>query len=822
MFRGTKNKDRINMESKDMKNKKDLTDEVLKAFCCAGKSDRDIGLLYGMTGEGVAYRRKKLGIKPEDKVTVLKKAVEKLRSTPIADLERDYYGMSVLDFSKKYNVSKTVWLPIIRERGIVGKAEKQVSSYPDFTRDQKALIIGSLLGDGGIEEGGRYYESHSNKQKQYLLYKKEVLEPYSSHIYPCDNGTGMRFYTVFHNNFIVYRKAFYREGQSGKAIPVRFIESQWDDRILAYWFLDDGYYDDENRVLYINNFCSEAKQLEDFCTFLENKFGWGFKKGSNSLTFSKKYYYDFFKIVLKIATPDVLYKIPEDFLTEKDVLKIQIEKTPLHPKFYRVGSKETKEYMERELFNRYIDKPFPYAFISEDRKKYLVDSFSSRPMEVIEDGYLKHNTSGMVLCESFFPNIYEAKRKGHKSPIDLWGDHVYMKKLIKNRFKYADRISDATMRKGIKLTRAAVNNFKPSVARYVYSKYCVNGRALDYSAGYGSRMLGAMSLGFEYVCYDTCLETCKNLNEFGLFLKNNTRGNYRVHCCGSETLIEYVDYFGVAFSCPPYFDYEIYSEDPGQSIKLYSEYNEWLVSYWKKTIQNCYKALIDGGFFAVCLSPQQCLSMIQFTKEVCDDLNLILVDEIKVPFKQVFYEDKYEIIYVFSKGINSLKKPISFVLPDIVLDKKPIDSKENNIKQRRFLKKFDFDGIEDIFKKISSIQGISRDAYKKCGVNGIPTHVIERRFGSWNKFIQACGLEPRYEAQTPEQIVKDYFKVCSQEQKVLSFHVYGNLTEISRTTKMKRLFNKGKIFHHLKQELFESALDVKKQDVFLGAIRSLS
>ncbi|MBD3261454.1 MAG: hypothetical protein GF334_07200 [Candidatus Altiarchaeales archaeon] len=798
-----------------MKLSKDqLTDEALTALCCAGKSDRDIGRLYGMTGEGVAYRRKKIGIKRSDKQTKLKRAVDVLWNIPTKDLESDYYSMTVSEFSKKYGVSKTVWLPIVRKRGLVSKSENNSKYYPEFTPSQKSLIIGSLLGDGGIEEGGRYFESHSKKQEQYLLYKKKVLEPYSSHVYPCDNNTGLRFYTVFHQNFIKYREVFYQDGLPGKAIPLEFIRDNWDDRIIAYWFLDDGYFDDENRVLYIYNFCRDNEQLRKFSVFLEEKFGWGFKTGSTNLTFSKKYYKEFFEIVLRVATPDVLYKIPEDFLSLEDVKRVDIQKTPTHPKFYRVGSDETRRYMELELFNRYWGKPFPYPSLSDDRKKYLAINFARRPQEKEVDGVLTHNTSGMALCESFFPNIYKARRKGYRPPVDLWRDRVFMEKLVKNRLKYADRINDSAMRKGMKLMRIAVSNFKPTVARYLYGKYNVNGRVLDYSAGYGSRMLGAMSLGLDYVCYDPCIETSKNLNVFGKFLKDNIGGEYTVRCQGFERSVEYKEYFGVAFSCPPYFDYEEYSNDPEQSIKAHPNYVDWVENYWKRTVYNCSEAIIEGGFFAVCLSPQQCLPLIHSTIEACREIGLNFVEEIRVPFKHIYSDDKYEVIYVFVKGEPLEAKPF----PDINIRIPSEKAKKKEKKRRRFLKSYDLQGVEEAFRSLASSSGISRETYKNLGINGVPVHVIERKFGSWNKFIRACGLDPQYEVQTSVQVVLDYFEACDKEGRSLSFYDYGKCTAGKYRDRLKRRFNAGRKYHALRDDLFKAAADPSLRGAFLDLL----
>jgi hypothetical protein len=77
------------------------------------------------------------------------------------------------EFSDKYCVSKTVWLPFLRSIGIEAKAEKRIKSYPQITIEQRRWILGGLLGDGGVSRDLRYYESHALKQELYL--RKSII-----------------------------------------------------------------------------------------------------------------------------------------------------------------------------------------------------------------------------------------------------------------------------------------------------------------------------------------------------------------------------------------------------------------------------------------------------------------------------------------------------------------------------------------------------------------------------------------------------------------------------------------------------------------------
>lgn len=789
--------------------KKKLSDEILKSLHSEGKTDSTIGRMYGMTGEGVAYRRKKLGLGISKKSLDFFK--EELGKKSIEDIKEDYYNLNQEEFSKKYNVSKTVWRPYLRKLNITPKSIVK-TDLPDLNSEQKSLIIGGLLGDGGIDSNLRYYESHSLKQEQYLRYKMRVLEPYTQGSYPCDNGSGLRFYTIQHEIFFKFRENFYREDVKGKLIPLDFIRDNWNEKIIAYWFMDDGYYDDVSKFVVINNYCPIKKQLSDFINFLEEKLGWGFQKYRHGLSFSKRYYKDFFEVVMKISTPDILYKIPEEFLK---LSKITADMpVSIHPKFYRLGSSETKEKIFSEVYKIYWGKPFPYSNISESRAIYLAKTFKNNPVIACNEDILNHNTSGMGLCDNFFPNIYECSRKGNLSPVDAWKDTILFKRLIYNRLKYADRINDSSMRKGLKLMNLVVSNFKPTVAKYIYFNYCNNGKVFDYSGGFGSRMLAAMSLGLEYTACEPNTKTYENLLKFGKFLKANIGGNFNVLKKGSEMEPYKLGYFGLAFSSPPYFDYESYSLEKTQSIVKYPELSDWLVSYWEATVLNSLHSLNSTGVFGACLSPNQKEPLIERTINFCKNNNFNLFRVIKVPFKHVLTSDSYEVILLFSKDKKEIDAFKNIYNKDT--DGKIYKTKHN---KRSFPLAINKEVVQNKFKETSKKMGVSRETYKDASLLGVPSHVIEHAYGSWNTFVRAAGLEPGYVARKPVEHVRDYFKACNNSGQCLSFSQYEKVTG-NPCTRLKRLFNKGKPYSHLKQALFSCALDPEKQSRFIKIIEN--
>ncbi|MBD3261649.1 MAG: hypothetical protein GF334_08220, partial [Candidatus Altiarchaeales archaeon] len=64
----------------------------------------------------------------------------------------------------------------------ITKAERVSGKFPPLDPLQEQLLVGSLLGDGSLSapknsKGARYSEGHSEKQKEYLRWKRDKLKP---------------------------------------------------------------------------------------------------------------------------------------------------------------------------------------------------------------------------------------------------------------------------------------------------------------------------------------------------------------------------------------------------------------------------------------------------------------------------------------------------------------------------------------------------------------------------------------------------------------------------------------------------------------------
>ena len=127
---------------------------------------------------------------------------------------------------------------------------------------QKAVIIGSILGDGFLQKTGknnaRLRLEHSLKQKDYLLWKSQILSNFFQKKPDILERTNLKFgktYQYIRNQSYSglelgkFHKLFYVDNR--KIIPNQISKLLEDPLSLAVWFMDDGYYYQRDKIAYI-------------------------------------------------------------------------------------------------------------------------------------------------------------------------------------------------------------------------------------------------------------------------------------------------------------------------------------------------------------------------------------------------------------------------------------------------------------------------------------------------------------------------------------------------------------------------------------------
>jgi hypothetical protein len=176
-------------------------------------------------------------------------------------------------------------------------------------------------------------------------------------------------------------------------------------------------------------------------------------------------------------------------------------------------------------------------------------------------------------------------------------------------------------------------NFPALTAKWIYEHYTSHIEQeeplhiYDSSAGWGGRILGAMAsrkkthyigtdpnpdnfiseLGisrYEYVAKfynDNCVDDFSET--FTKFFEVEKQGNtYELFQDGSELIQhnpKYQKYKGkldLAFTSPPYFNREQYSQDENQSFKAYGEYEDWRQNFLRPTLTTIYEYMKNDRY----------------------------------------------------------------------------------------------------------------------------------------------------------------------------------------------------------------------------------
>jgi len=216
------------------------------------------------------------------------------------------------------------------------------------------------------------------------------------------------------------------------------------------------------------------------------------------------------------------------------------------------------------------------------------------------------NNRGQPISRFLFPNMMtaEPKGRGSNSLKDRFYDDKKLKRAIRLCFEAREGqhlARPTALRRALELvTGENIQNFKPQNARAIVEHICPTlwGRVYDYSAGYGGRLLGVCSsnMNYSYIGVDPNTETVKYLNYYKDLIAQVTGAKNEIICSTSEEHTpQDID---CAFSSPPYFNLEKYSDEDTQCMVRYRTMDDWFDGYVAPTMRNIYNGLNTDGIFA--------------------------------------------------------------------------------------------------------------------------------------------------------------------------------------------------------------------------------
>lgn len=217
---------------------------------------------------------------------------------------------------------------------------------------------------------------------------------------------------------------------------------------------------------------------------------------------------------------------------------------------------------------------------------------------------------GKSLCRFIFPNLQNVVVRGEKDNTLYcrFYDDDKLKKAISFALKYDKDARPINILRGLRMIGGGFgSNFPIMKAQALYEYYVPkNGVIYDYASGFGGRMLGALTSknNYTYIGTDPSTETYKGLVELSKHIKSTINRDDCVILYNkpSEELKLDKGTIDFAFSSPPYFNLEIYTDENTQSYNQGDSIDEWFISYVEPTIRNIHNALKNNGIYAVNIS----------------------------------------------------------------------------------------------------------------------------------------------------------------------------------------------------------------------------
>ena len=201
---------------------------------------------------------------------------------------------------------------------------------------------------------------------------------------------------------------------------------------------------------------------------------------------------------------------------------------------------------------------------------------------------------GMKLSEHYCPNFYDIENNTGISFKSLWTPTNLEKILRWNRKSHSTPYL-SELKRGIYFCCGLTKNtmYRPQMMKLACLKYKPE-IVLDPCAGWGGRMLGAVSYGAQYIAFEPSTTTYNNLMSMANFL--GIQNKVTLICDDARNMKQYnLPKVDLVLTSPPYFDLEVYTHEQTQSITNTPTYQDWADGFLREVIKLGIEHLKDNG-----------------------------------------------------------------------------------------------------------------------------------------------------------------------------------------------------------------------------------
>ena len=240
---------------------------------------------------------------------------------------------------------------------------------------------------------------------------------------------------------------------------------------------------------------------------------------------------------------------------------------------------------------------FPYRNLAPHVSMQEINKLSqTEPDNLINTDMAYH------VADTYHPHRFHAAAESMKSPYEAFMDDHLLRRAMRLCTESRTLSSRYFTELNIVSGTQAASNFRPGFASYLYRKYAPpNATVLDTSTGYGGRLVGFIASGLNghYIGVDPNTETHAGNMRMAQELGFSDR--VELHNLPAEDVPHEVvaGRCNFAFTSPPYFRKEHYSDEDTQSWVRYQTGDAWRDGFLVPMMALQYAALKSGSLAIV-------------------------------------------------------------------------------------------------------------------------------------------------------------------------------------------------------------------------------
>lgn len=207
------------------------------------------------------------------------------------------------------------------------------------------------------------------------------------------------------------------------------------------------------------------------------------------------------------------------------------------------------------------------------------------------------------------------------SPLQLWRTRPeVVRQTLERALHDYQRLDALALRESFVKCVKECTQFKPSLVVDVIRLFGAR-RMLDISAGWGDRLAGAIAADLErYLAFDpnTALKAGHDRLRERFVPDPARRADFHITYTGFEQAELPANAFDLLFTSPPFFDFEIYTDRPGQSVDTYRGLDTWTVRFLMLCLSKAWRALQPDGHVVIHITDV-------FKTRVCERMCLLML-----------------------------------------------------------------------------------------------------------------------------------------------------------------------------------------------------